>query len=501
MTPIARHPLAELLARYGAVLKAAWQQRHELAGPRRLADEQAFLPAALSLQETPMHPAPRRAALAICALFVIALLWAVLGRIDIVAVAQGRIVVSQRSKLIQPLETSVVTAIHVKDGDRVVPGQLLIELDGTAPQADHNRVQQERAAAVGEVRRMQALLQALAGGPPPQWPSTGTPAPGAAPGAARVPALAAAPADASLRPDGDAAWQATQRALLQTEWADITAQLARLQAELQFREAEGATAAQAVRKLQTTLPLARQREEDIQRLSEQGFVTGHAGQDRTRERIELEQDLATAQARQAETRAALAQARQAETAYRAETRRSLQDRLTQASLKASQLGEEAAKTTQRTQLTRLTAPVAGTVQQLAVHTAGGVVTPAQVLLVLVPEHAEVTADVVLENKDVGFVRGGQAAEIKLETFPFTRYGTVPARVTAITADAVLDDKRGAIFPATLRLEQAGLDVDGRRIRLAPGMNVTAEIKTGRRRVIDYLLSPVQQAVSESLKER
>jgi hemolysin D len=472
-----RHPLADLLARYAAVFKAAWQQRHELAGPRRLADEQAFLPAALSLQETPVHPAPRRTALVICALLVIALVWAILGRIDIVAVAQGRIIVSQRSKLVQPLEISVVTAIHVKDGDRVAPGQLLIELDATAPQADHNRVQQERAAAQGEVLRTQALLQALATGRVPQWP------------AGPQPALQ------------DAAHQATQRALLQTEWADITAQLARLQAEMQFRQAEGATAAQMVHKLQTTLPLARQREQDIQRLSEQGFVAGHAGQDRTRERIELEQDLATAQARLAETQAAQAQAQQAQVAYRAETRRTLQDRLSQASLKAGQLGEESAKTTQRTQLTRLTAPVAGAVQQLAVHTAGGVVTPAQVLLVLVPDNAEVTADVVLENKDVGFVREGQEATIKLETFPFTRYGTVTARVTAITADAVMDEKRGAIFPATLRLEKAELDIDGRTIRLAPGMNLTAEIKTGKRRVIDYLLSPVQQSMSESMGER
>ena len=461
------HPAAELLRRYAAVFRAAWQRRHELAGPARLADEHAFLPAALSLQETPVHPAPRRAALALCALFAIALAWAALGQIDIVAVAQGRIVVSQRSKQIQPLEASVLKAIHVKDGDHVPQGQLLIELDGTAPQADHNRVQQEHAAAQGEAQRTQALLEALVQG--------------------RAPNLAQ--------------MVEAERAQLQSEWQDITAHLANLEAQARQRQAELATASQAVHKLQTTLPLARQREQDIQGLSEQGFVAGHAGQDRARERIELEQDLATAQARHAEIQAAVEQAQRAQAAYRAETQRTLRERLTQASLKAAQLTEEAAKTTQRTQLTKLTAPVAGTVQQLAVHTTGGVVTPAQVLLVLVPDDAEVTADVVLENKDVGFVNEGQEAEIKLETFPFTRYGTVPARVTAITADAVLDEKRGAIFPATLRLEKATLEVDGRVIRLAPGMNLTAEIKTGRRRVIDYLLSPVRQAVGESLRER
>jgi hemolysin D len=163
--------------------------------------------------------------------------------------------------------------------------------------------------------------------------------------------------------------------------------------------------------------------------------------------------------------------------------------------------EEGAKADKRNALTRLTAPVAGTVQQLAVHTSGGVVTPAQVLLVLVPDDSDVTAEVVLENKDIGFVQPGQAATIKLETFPYTRYGTVNGKVESITADAVQDEKRGAIFPITVVLSEALIHVDGKQIRLAPGMNLSAEIKTGRRRVIDYLLSPVQQHMDESMKER
>jgi hemolysin D len=179
----------------------------------------------------------------------------------------------------------------------------------------------------------------------------------------------------------------------------------------------------------------------------------------------------------------------------------LSDRQAQASLKRQQLTQERSKAEQRSRLTQLTAPTSGTVQQVAVHTEGGVVTEAQVLMVIVPRDASVTAEVVIDNKDIGFVNAGQAAEIKLETFPFTRYGTVPAMVRSVTADAVNDDKRGAIFPAVLTLGQTGIAVDGKRINLSPGMNVTAEIKTGRRRVIDYLLSPVQQYLGGSLKER
>jgi hemolysin D len=220
-----------------------------------------------------------------------------------------------------------------------------------------------------------------------------------------------------------------------------------------------------------------------------------------RERIELERDLATAQARLLEVKAALTETEQGLVAYRAETLRDLRDRKTQAGLKSRQLAEESTKADKRNALTRLTAPVAGTVQQLAVHTSGGVVTPAQVLLVLVPDDSQVTAEVVLENKDIGFVQPGQAATIKLETFPFTRYGTVNGKVDSITADAVQDEKRGAIFPISVVLSESSINVDGKQIRLAPGMNLSAEIKTGRRRVIDYLLSPVQQHISESLTER
>ncbi|MFT3818082.1 MAG: HlyD family type I secretion periplasmic adaptor subunit [Rubrivivax sp.] len=457
-----RHPLAELLARYAAVFKAAWTARHELAGPKRLADEAAFLPAALSIQETPVHPAPRRAMGAIMALFGLALAWSWLGQVDIVAVAPGRIVVSDRTKVVQPLEAGVIKSIRVKDGDHVQAGQVLIELDPTGALADHRSAQQQAQASQAEVARTRALLAALQGRP---W--------------------AGQAADAQQ----------------QAEWSDISAHLGRLDAEATRRQAERATVQQAIAKLQATLPLARQREADFKALTEQGFVAGHAGQDRMRERIEQERDLATQQARLAEAEAALAESRQGRGAYLAEVQRSLNERLAKATLEAAQLSQQTAKTLNREQLLRLSAPVSGTVQQLAVHTAGGVVTPAQALMVIVPDGAEVTAEVTLENKDIGFVRPGQDAAVKVDSFPFTRYGLLPATVQRVTPDAVVDEKRGAIFPATLALQRAQMDIDGRMVRLTPGMTVTAEVKVGRRRVIEYLLSPLQQRVQESLGER
>ena len=464
------------------LLRHAWKHRALLAGPRLGADEAAFLPSALSLQHTPVHPAPRWTAWALILLFATAVVWACLGTVDIVAVAPGRVIVRERSKLVQPLERSVVRHVLVRDGDHVQPGQALVELDATSPSADRASLLEQLKSAHSEAQRTAVLLQVV--------PPTGMVA-------SAPPVLAAA-----------GPWSVGERALAQAqlgaEWGDITARLARFSSEIQRRQAEIATAREVAAKLEATLPLSRRREDDFTALSARGFVASHAGQDRTRERIELERDLATQHARLHEARAVLQESENSRVAYLAETRRALFDREAQARLRLQVAVQDLAKADQRQRLSTLTAPVAGTVQQLAANTVGGVVTEAQTLMVIVPDNTPgepLVAEVMLENKDIGFVHAGQSAELKLETFPFTRYGTVSAGVHLVTADAVFDDKRGAVFPARLLLHADTLQIDGRPIRLTPGMNLTAEIKTGQRRVIDYLLSPVLRAQQESLRER
>ena len=273
--------LLELWGHYPAVFPHARGPPARLAGPARMADEVAFLPAALSLQDTPVHPAPRRLAWLLMALFIIALVWSILGQVDIVAIAPGRIIVSDRTKVIQPLEASVVKAVLVKDGDRVKAGQVLVELDTTIASADKASVQEQARAAYSEVLRTQALLQLLskkklpAQAPPTQTSPTQEPP--------------------TLEPD--------VAAQLATEWQDISAKLLRLDATLQLRQAEIGTVQQTIAKLEATLPMAQQREVDYKRLVDQGYISGHATQDKTRERVELERDLATQRARLAEAQA------------------------------------------------------------------------------------------------------------------------------------------------------------------------------------------------------
>ena len=282
-------------------MQAAWSHRTELAGPKRMAHEIAFLPAALSLQETPVHPAPRRLAWGLMALFAIALLWSYFGQVDIVAVAPGRIMVSERTKVIQPLEASVVKAVLVKDGERVRVGQVLVELDPTMAQADTANVQEQLASAISEERRSGALIEALGSGASPlvalelSWVR------------AKLPAV-------HLKPLGlaqDRLVQGSARAQLQSEWQDIRAKLSKFDAELARRLAELATVKHTIAKLEATVPLAQTREADYKKLVDQGYVSGHATQDKTRERIELERDLATQHARLVEAQAVLKETEQA----------------------------------------------------------------------------------------------------------------------------------------------------------------------------------------------
>jgi hemolysin D len=330
----------------------------------------------------------------------------------------------------------------VQDGDKVQAGQPLVELDPTIASADKASVDEQVKAAESDTLRARAILAAFAAGQPRP--------------------------KATYPSHWSAADTASAQAQLEAEWSDITAKLAKLGSEINRRQAEISTARELIAKLEATVPIARQRERDVATLAEEGYLPSHAGQDKTRERIELERDLATQRARLSETQAALRESESARTAFLAETRRTLSDREAQADFKHQIASQDQAKAGQREKLTVLTAPVSGTVQQLVIHTAGGVVTEAQTLMVVVPDGAQVTAEVTMENKDIGFVNAGQSAEIKLETFPFTRYGTVPATVSRVSADAVNDEKRGALFPATLTLKATQIDVDGKLIRLRRG---------------------------------
>lgn len=471
----ARQTLSGLCRHYARVFKAAWARRQELDTVPRLRHESEFLPATLALRDTPVHPAPRVAMGMIIALLAIGVSWACLGKVDVVATAPGKIVPSGEVKLIQSQGTAVITAIHVKDGQRVTRGEALIDLDATDAIADAAHAQSDLTATRSEIARAHAMLEAI--------------------DHHHAPTLVVDPAGSK---DGSTA---SERSVLEGEYADYLSNLSKMQADVSQSLASLQETDEEIRKLKGTLPIEQRKEKDYAELIAKGYVGKHEYYNEQQAVIQMQQDLAAQRARRMETLAARDSAAHKRDAYVDDVRRTWLEKIHDDEQKVGGLVQDLAKANEQRHLMHLTAPVAGTVQQLAVHTVGGVVTSAQTLITLVPDQQTLLVEAIVDNQDIGFIKVGQRAEIKVETFSFTRYGTLHGRIVQVSNDAKQDDKLGLIFTAEIALPQETMQVDDRRLRLTPGMAVTAEIKTGRRRIISYLMSPLIQHASESLHER
>lgn len=447
--------------------------RHAAAvSARRRAHELEFLPAALEILETPASPVGRAVALAISAFLAIAVGWACLGHIDIVAVAQGKIIPSGRTKSIQPLEAGVVRAIHVEDGQAVRAGDVLVELDATETGADELRLTHELIVAELDAARLRALVGNGQGAAALEWPA-----------------------------DADPALVRLQETLLLAQLAEQESRLSGLQSESERKRADIQAISAQIDKLEAIIPLVEEQVEGKRILLDKGLTPKMEFLRLQQALIEQQQDLVGARARLVESEAALAAVAREREQAEAGFRRDRLAELAEAEQKAAALRQELVKAAQRRDLQRLTAPIDGVVQQLAVHTIGGVVTPAQELMKLVPRSEDLEIEALVLNKDVGFVEAGQQVEIKLETFQFTKYGLVDGRVTQVSGDAIQDEKLGLVYAARVAMARDTMVVDGREVTLSPGMAVTVEIKTGERRIIEYLLAPLLRYRAEAMRER
>lgn len=437
-----------------------------------------FLPAALEVCETPPSPIGRAMAWSIVALFTVAAIWACIGKVDIVAIAQGKIIPGHRTKVIQPLEIGTIEAIQVWDGQVVKQGDVLIDMDTTSTEADEKHIGQEYAVARADLARTSALVAAmqdkagLDSNLRPHWPDRISPD--------------------VLEP---------QKQLLKSQWREYRARIAALDNEQERQQAELAGTDEVIKKLEGTLPLIAERTEALKKVADQKLAPRQDYLAMEQQRIEQIQDLAAERQHRKEILAALESNRQDHRSYEAESLNKVLTDLADAKRRSQALEQEEIKATQRARLQHLTAPVDGVVQQLAVHTIGGVVTPAQRLMVIVPLEDKVEIEAAIENKDIGFVHEGQPARVKVDAFPFTKYGTLDAELLNVSNDAIQDEKRGLLFTARVLLKQSAIRVEDKLINLSPGMVVTVEVKTGQRYLIEYILSPLMQYVDESLRER
>lgn len=464
---------ADLLRRYVQIFRSAWAIRDALDGIRRSGDELDFLPSNLELVEKPPHPAPRWTLRILCLLSVAILVMAVFGRLDIVATAKGKVLPGDRVKVIQPALGGVARRILVRDGQRVKAGQLLIELDTTQAAADSDRARRDRIDSALSIAGARAALDALTSG--------------------SIPKLAKV-ADASPEQQQQA------EALAESSVWEVRQKMSSAQAELRKRIAEKSTAEAEIAKLSATAPLARREADNYKKLAVDRYVSQTEYLEKEQAALTSEHELAAQQSHANELAAAIAEQRANVATTTATFRKEQLDVLTKAQEALQHSSDDETKATTRQRLLSLTAPVDGTVQQLAVHTLGGVVTSAQKLMEIVPDDVlEVEASI--ENKDIGFVEAGQEASVKIDAFPYTEYGFLKGRVVSVSNDAVPEKRLGLVFTARIRLAKNSLTVRGKPVSITPGMQVTADIRTGRRSVAAYFLSPLVENLQESMRER
>lgn len=428
-----------------------------------------FLPAALEVQHSPPHPLARWLGIGIILFFSLAIAWGVFGKVDVVAMAEGKIIPSARIKEIQPLEKGIVKEILVREGQSVKAGDALIVLDGTSSSAARDRLANELQAMQDMLLLEQSFLARLEN---------------------------TAEATRSAMPE-------LQEKLLEQQWQQYNARLAALRSQREHRIAEKQANSETIIKWQNTLPMISQRVNGLKQLAGKKLVAENQYLELEEIRISQQQDLAAARARDAQLVAAIAECEQQIAALTAQTHAETLARIADAGRQRNSLHQQLMQAKDYDDRQVLYAPVSGQVQDLTMHTVGGVVLEAQLLMRIVPDDSPLEVEAWLPNQDIGFVQENDRAIIKVHTFPFTRYGTINATVTRISDDAIADnkDKNRLFFGMSLLLEKNSLPVDGREVRLAPGMQVTVEIMTGERRLVEYFLSPLQKHLQESGRER
>jgi HlyD family secretion protein len=412
----------------------------------------------------------------VCVLVAVLLVWALVAKLDIVAVAQGRLVPQTYVKIVQPAEAGIVREILVREGDAVEAGQVLVRLDPTVNAADSGATSRELALQKLQLRRTEVQL-------------------------ANRPLKRNADEDPNLFLQVEA-----QSAAHRQQYADAVAQetaaRARTSNELQ-------AARELLSKLEQTLPSYLRSAEAYEKLAKDNLVGTLQAEERRREALEKAQDLQSQRASVLALQASIEQHDQRLAQLRSAYSAELNNLRLQAVTAINRLEQQLGKLNFQQGLLELRAPQAGVVKELATTTVGAVVQPGTVLASLVPRDEPLLAEVLIENKDIGFVRPGQSVRLKVAAYTFQKYGMLEGVVKSVSADSsargaesgTQGPEAGLSFKALIELKEQKLAANDLHLPLAAGMQLSAEIMQGRRSVMEYLLSPVQRVVSEAGMER
>lgn len=447
----------------------------------READPLEFSPALLRLQEAPPSPLGRKVLWTLLVLLAALLLWALIGKLDIVAVAEGKLIPESYLKIVQPAESGIVKDILVREGEHVRAGQVLMRMDTLITEADARALDSDYQRKRLTLRRIEAELNGQ-----PFKPLRDDPV--------------------SLAGEIEAQYRANRNA--------FEAALAEERSRLIRNRQDMAAAEQVKKRIEDALPHYRQQDSAYEKLVKDGFAGALMGSDKKRERLEKEQELQTQGFLIESARAYILQSEKKLAQIESDYRRQLHAERNEIQGQFDKLAQEVTKQSHKHSLLELKAPQDAVVKDLATHTAGTVVQPGTILLTLVPRDEILRAEVWVSNEDIGFVRHGQPVKLKFAAFPFQKYGMVEGTVEHVSADAADGNTHGQsspsdlarktqplVYKAFVRLKDMALNMDGQAFQLAAGMQTNAEIHLGDRTVMAYLLSPVRKAWHEAARER
>lgn len=447
-----------------------WNLFKKESGRKLTRRETEFLPAVLEVTETPPSPLGRILLWTIIGLTAAVVVWSVFGRVDEVAVAPGKIIPMGQVKPLQAEDKGIVKQIYIREGQQVKKGETLIELDRVISAADVERIKKEVMYYTLEIQRLLAEKEGR-------------------------------PFSPARNGYADPQNLDFQIQLYNSRNNEYQTKVGAAQEGVRQNEAALAMAVINRNKLSDQLAVAADKEERIERLLAQNAVALFQVMDQRSRRMELEQNLAAQEKEIVRSRSVLAQSKKNLESIVAEHDREVGAKLLEDQKQLAAYQTELKKAEEKDRLTKIIAPADGTVSQFSVHSPGAVVTPAQVLLVLVPNDVELEVEAWAANKDIGFLHIGQPAEVKIETFNFQKYGVIAAEVIDINPDAEQDKEKKYAYRVRLKLAKDSVAVNDQLIPLTPGMTALAEIKIRQKRVIEYFLDPFRQYQSEALRER
>lgn len=420
-----------------------------------------FLPSAISLERESASPAGRSLIWLIIFIFSSSVAWASLSQIDIVAVAPGKIIPDGRTKSVQTSVKARVKNVMVKDGDLVSAGQLLLELDDEQLKAEIKQVEQRHQQADEEVTRYEALLELIRG----------------------------KQKNSSLDLMAKSVWR-----LYLEEKEQINKQITAQNIELKKIKI-------TVDKFNATLPIIRKKEQRLEHLAKNNLSSKQQHLDQKQIRLEVEHELARNEIVLEEILNNIDSLKQSLLIHQAETENTFLDKLEQARFMRASSAQELERFDQLKKQYSIFSEVSGRVHQLMLNSTNNVVTPAQQVMLIVPEDRSLKVEAFIKNSDVGFVRQGQTTHVKVDAYPFTKYGLLKGEIEHISSDALEDKLYGYVYKMQVKLDKELLEYQGKNMPLSPGMNVTSEVITGKRRLIDYFLSPLKRFGDESIRER